>query len=360
MSHIGARFPLAIAAVFAALIIGRSVEHATPALTAPAHAESLNTADALCVPGFEFSVPCNDRKEPNDTAATAKTLDGFTTISLTFFTEASSSVDQDWYQIGLAANQVMTLTATTTGGGVVNMSVAGFSQDGGTALGITSGGGFSAFAVISNTTSVSQTYTFRVINAANQYSTYQIQYSIASTRQTGALSDVYEINDSPADALAPPNGGVVRSFLNVGSTFNGAQLPNFFSTAPLGSIRENGDVDWYFFYGRSGSRYRITTSVQSGVDTELFIFRDSSELRLPSFSNASTVGLIAFNDDYQQLDRGSRIDFTATETGLHWIKVWNIDPTPRSAGTSYNPSYNLALQEIGQPRLVRLPLISKE
>jgi hypothetical protein len=310
---------------------------------------------ALCVPGTEFTIPCHDRKEPNDTAATAKTLDGFTTISLTFFTEASSPIDQDWYQVGLAANQIITLTATTTGGGVVNMSVAGFSQDGGTALGISGGGGFSGFAVISNTSGVFQIYTFRVTNLANQYAAYQIQYTIANLAGTGtatpipgtASADVYEVNNSPAEVLAPPNGGVVRSFLNMGSTFNAAQLPNFYSTAPLGSTRENGDVDWYFFYGRNGGRYRVTTSVQSGVDTEMFIYRDSGPLRAPGFSNTDNTGLISANDDYQQLDRGSRVEFSGDYDGQYWIKVWNKDPSPRAGAGGYNPSYNVAVQELG-------------
>lgn len=357
MSHIGARLPLAIAAVFAALIIGQSVEHSTPALTAPAHAESLNTADALCVPGFEISTQCNDRKEPNDSAGTAKTLDGFTTISLTFYTEGSSVTDQDWYVVGLAANQVITLNAISSGGGLVNMSVAGFSQAGGTALGVTGGGGSSAFAVISNTSGAPQSYAFRVTNLANQYAVYQVQYSVAPIQPAGTLSDIFEVNDTPADALAPPNGGAVRSFLNVGNTFSTLYLPNFYDSAPLGSIRENGDVDWYFFYGRDGGHYRITTTAQSGVDTELFIFRDSAAIRAADHQNSDATGQIVFNDDYRPLDRGSRIEFTGDYTGLYWIKVWNIDPKPRGGAVGYNPSYNLAVQELANWRIF-LPVIT--
>ncbi len=164
------------------------------------------------------------------------------------------------------------------------------------------------------------------------------------------LPDVFEVNDIPAYVLAPPNGGVVRSFLNVGNTFAASQLPNFLSTNPisntLGFIRDAGDVDWYFFYGRNGGRYRITTTAQSGVDTELFIFRDSATIRSLAYNNTDTTGLIAANDDYQPLDRGSRVEFTGDYDGQYWVKVWNKDPSPRSGASSYNPAYNVAVQEI--------------
>ncbi len=164
------------------------------------------------------------------------------------------------------------------------------------------------------------------------------------------LPDVFEVNDIPAYVLAPPNGGVVRSFLNVGNTFAASQLPNFLSVNPLsntlGFIRDAGDVDWYFFYGRNGGRYRITTTAQSGVDTELFIFRDSATIRSLAYNNTDTTGLIAANDDYQPLDRGSRVEFSGDYDGQYWVKVWNKDPSPRSGASSYNPAYNVAVQEI--------------
>ena len=163
-----------------------------------------------------------------------------------------------------------------------------------------------------------------------------------------ASDDVYEPNNSPHDVLNP-TAGVIRSFLNVGSTFANSQQPNFFSTAPLGSIQVSGDVDWYFFYGRNGGRYRITTSAQPGVDTELYLFRNSAALTDKDFKNWDGTGQMAYSDDYQAGDRGSRIDFTGDYDGPYWIKVWNKDPGPRSGNPGYNPSYNVAVQEIVLP-----------
>jgi hypothetical protein len=160
--------------------------------------------------------------------------------------------------------------------------------------------------------------------------------------------DVFEVNNTPADVLA---NTPVRSFLNVGSTFDASQRPNFYSASEpfrnvVNAIRELGDVDWYFFSGRAGSRYRITSVVDPGVDTEMFIYGDSAALRAPGYSNADRAGLIGENDDYQALDRGSQIIFDAGYDGLHWIKVWNKDPAPRS-GSPSSQRYNISVVELG-------------
>lgn len=177
-----------------------------------------------------------------------------------------------------------------------------------------------------------------------------------STSTAGPVApDAYENNNRPADVLAQ---NPIRSFLNVGSTLSSSALPNFFSTAPIGSIRENGDVDWFFIYaarsrehGGSAGRYRVTTSVQPGVDTEIGIFRDD---QLPP-DNISAQGLIAANDDYKDFDRGSQIEFSAPYDGRYWIKIWNKDPSPRTGSSGYNPSYNIAIVEIGASATTTVP-----
>ena len=123
----------------------------------------------------------------------------------------------------------------------------------------------------------------------------------------------------------------IKSFVNVGQ-----QLTNLnFYTQPNTGTLDLGDVDWYFFYGRGGVAYRVTTEVQPGVDTELFIYRPD---QLPASNAFTTTGLLASNDDYQPLNRGSQVTFVAPFDGLFWIKVWNKDQTPRVAGQTYNLS----------------------
>lgn len=164
----------------------------------------------------------------------------------------------------------------------------------------------------------------------------------------GANPDAYEPNDTPAQVL-----GRNISFINVGR-----QLANLnFYTTTRGStggspIFAEGDVDWYFFFGRAGSTYRVTTEVQPGVDTEMFIYRPD---QLPPDNNFTNVGLIAANDDYRPLDRGSQVTFQGAFDGVYWIKLWNKDQSPRMAGQTYN----LTVVELGpgtpQPTLAPTP-----
>ena len=126
--------------------------------------------------------------------------------------------------------------------------------------------------------------------------------------------DAFEPNNTPAEVLAqnPP-----RSFISAGQVLNGL---NFNNGAGVGAA---GDVDWVQMYVKGGATYQLTTIVQPGVDTELFIYRDQADV------------VIATNDDYRLLDRGSQAQFTAQADGRYWAKIWNKDPSPRTAGQSY-------------------------
>jgi hypothetical protein len=188
------------------------------------------------------------------------------------------------------------------------------------------------------------------ISACNTSTTAQ-----ATATPASASPDVYEPNDNP-HAVLNPQSGIIRSFLNVGSTFANTQLPNFYGPGiPLGYIQASGDVDWFFFYGRGGGRYRVTTSVQAGVDTEMFLFSESPTLLNPNFNNSDGTGQLSYNDDYQAGDRGSRIEFVGIYDGRYWLKVWNKDPGPRSGAPGYNPSYNVAVQEVTSISMTATP-----
>ncbi|MDW8351819.1 MAG: hypothetical protein RML99_07895 [Anaerolineae bacterium] len=144
----------------------------------------------------------------------------------------------------------------------------------------------------------------------------------------GAVADGYEPNNTPQEVLGVTPNPI--SFINVGQQI--ANL-NFYTTTNPTATLAAGDVDWFFFYGRAGAAYRVTTVVQPGVDTELFIYRAD---QLPPNNNYTSVGLIAANDDYQPLDRGSQVIFTGPYDGVYWIKLWNKDQSPRVAGQTYN------------------------
>lgn len=292
--------------------------------------------------------------EPNDTADTAKSLAASPMLGLTFVTTpALSPSDIDWYIVTLDPNRTIDLTATVEGSGA--LIVEGFDVNGTTAVGTQVGSGSQSRLTISNNTGSFQQYRARVKNILSPpaFARYRIDYVVSiigalTPTPIGADPDAYEPNDTPAQVL-----GRNISFINVGR-----QLANLnFYTTTTGStggppIFAEGDVDWYFFFGRAGSVYRVTTEVQPGVDTEMFIYRPD---QLPPDNNFTNVGLIASNDDYRPLDRGSQVIFQGTFDGIYWIKIWNKDQSPRIAGQTYN----LTVVELGpgtpQPTLAPTP-----
>jgi len=304
------------------------------ALQAPAIANA-----AACVPG-DGTTPCQDAFEPNDDPASARPLSASPTISLTFFNTTDSVNDTDWYQVVIATNQVFTLTvnALNTGG---NIQVAGFANGAQTAVGTSLNNGQSATAVISNTAGNAQTFYFRVNNAAGSFYYYQAQYAVGfvpvaiTPTPIGAGPDPFEPNDTPAQVFARPGG--IASFINTNSQIVNVNFyPQIVSGTPIFPITATGaagDIDWYFFYGKkalalggTGGCYRIQTVAQPGVDTYMAVYLDPPGLPM------------AQNDDTAPLNRSSQLNFLVSENGRYWIKVWNLDSSPRGAGQTYNIS----------------------
>lgn len=291
-----------------------------------------------------FSLP--DPFEPNNDASLAKFLPPSGSSNLTFATiSPTTAADDDWYLFALDPNRsiVMTATSLALGGSLI---IEGFSDPAGTILaGTSTGVGGTSSVVIVNSSGVQATYRVRVKNTLGPtqptlFYGYRLDWFInvigaATPTPIGASPDFYEPNDSAALALANN-----RSFVPVQQTLSNL---NFFTTTA--GVFDQGDVDWYFFYGRQGSRYQVTADVQPGVDTEMFIHvdtNDAPQLRPPDGppsppdTNAYTnIGLIGANDDYQALNRGSRVVFVAPYEGKFWIKLWNKDRSPRVAGQTY-------------------------
>ncbi len=322
----------------------------------PVHAEP----NAPCIAGPGTATPvagtfCSDNREPNDTFAQGKSLELPTSTGLTFYTADNNPADTDWYIVSLPAASVITLTASTSAS-VGGISITGYINAENNPSGTTSGGLTSAVSVISNTsTSQAVTAYFKVFNTRPDYLVYQVSYVIAGivvaaptvTPIPGTI-DAYEPNDTP-DLVDTRK----VSYINIGSQI---QNVNFFTPTgpvidgtpyPVGT-RENGDVDWYFFYARkhvslggSGGIYRIATSISPGVDTEIFIFKEppprGSDIYLVNRPD-NVPNLLGSNDDIAPTQRQSQFDLTAPADGIYWIKVWNKDPTPRGTGQTYSIS----------------------
>jgi hypothetical protein len=300
--------------------------------------------------------PSLDQEPTNDTFNSAPALPASNT-TLTLAKIDSSNVitgnDVDFWQIQIPANNI--LRASVVGSIATQITV--LETENGTPL-VTS----TSLAQYTFETPLgvnARTVRLKVDNrqAGLPSGTYAITYQLVTPTSTAATStpvvptsllpDVFEPNNLPTDVINRPGNPV--SYLLVGSTFQSTQLPNFIITPTnsigniQGAVRDAGDVDWFFFFGRAGSRYRIDATVSPGTDTEIFIFRDDAALTMAD--NRSRNGLITENDDFQSANRSSRVEFTGEYTGRYWIKVWNNDPVPR-VGAIALAGYNIGITEL--------------
>lgn len=284
----------------------------------------------------------------------AKPFDNANSTGLTFYNNSNSFNDVDWYAVSLNAATIMTLTASTTAslGGI---SLTAYLNAENNPSGITSGGGVSAIAVISNSSSTGATAYFKIFNTRQDYLIYNVTYqstaipvAIATATVQPGTPDIYEPNNSPAEVDTRK-----VSYINVNAQISNVNFytdsgPIVNGTPYQAGTRENGDVDWYFFYARkhvslggTGGVYRVVTSVSAGVDTEVFVYKEPPptgntpyEVNIPS----NTTNLLASNDDVLPTNRASQVDIQAPIDGIYWIKVWNKDPTPRGAAQTYTIS----------------------
>jgi hypothetical protein len=301
----------------------------------------------------------------NNVPANAPTLPNLNTINATFvsITTTTSGDDTDWYIVTLAASTSYNIVATATG--ITALSVELFeSLNNANALFpnlVKSGTTTNPASVSYSPGAVAKTVYVKVQNetANRPVASYTLAFNIAqataipsstSSIPTSLLPDVFEPNNLPSQVLNRQGNPV--SYLLVGSTFQSSQLPNFVITPTNspgnvnGAVRDAGDVDWFFFFGRAGSRYRIDATVSPGTDVEMFIYRDDVALTLAS--NTDRNGIITENDDYQSANRSARVEFTGEYTGRYWIKVWNNDPVPR-AGAIALAGYNIGITELAGP-----------
>ncbi len=154
--------------------------------------------------------------------------------------------------------------------------------------------------------------------------------------QPGGAPDGLEGNDTPSEANN-------KSYIAVGQTI---QNLNFYPRPPknTAAILGDGDVDWIFFYAKANHIYRFTTKVSAGIDTQILLFDFADDIPASLNNEPYTIDrLIAENDDYESLNRGSQLTFTASRDGKFWVKIWNRDPSPK---TQANMTYELSLIEV--------------
>ncbi|MDW8394801.1 MAG: hypothetical protein RMM31_00995 [Anaerolineae bacterium] len=192
----------------------------------------------------------------------------------------------------------------------------------------TAGGNFQLTLKAANAFAISQT---------SQNLPYRITICSAQlppptpTPLPGLSPDALEPNDFITEANTPiTNVRATASFIAVGTTINNLSFYPF--DTPTRTV---DSADWFRMFGLAGVTYQVETSnVQPGVETVLEVFDAAGTQLIAGPNNRHTPG-----------QRGSRVVFTPPSQGIYWIRVTNIDQSPRVPGQTYS----LSVIEVVQP-----------
>ncbi|MCS7061315.1 MAG: hypothetical protein RMN25_09140 [Anaerolineae bacterium] len=288
-----------------------------------------------------------DQYEVNDTYTQSKLLAGQVVVSLTFYVSGTgNSNDQDWYSLFIGNNQILNLTAAAQQS--APLFARGFLTNGHTSAGTYTDNNNISTVTITNTSGNTQEYLIRVTNGSSQNLVYQITYAFApippppptNTPLPGLVPDTYEPNDTIAEALLTTTvRGPVASFIAAGNSIQNL------SFTPFNDGRPADTADWFSFYGRAGSIYQINTSnVQPGVETVLAVYQFDGATLLPGILGSTNP-----NNRYIAGQRGSQVIVQIPADGTYWIRVTNLDSSPRVPGQTYALSAVEILQATATP-----------
>ncbi len=93
-----------------------------------------------------------------------------------------------------------------------------------------------------------------------------------------------------------------------------------------------GDVDFFQFFAKDGSTYQVfTTDLSAGLDTYLKVYDPDGEK-------------FAENDDVDDVNFRSQLEFTADDDGFYFAKITNKEPSDPT-----NKTYSFGVNEIVPP-----------
>lgn len=140
-------------------------------------------------------------------------------------------------------------------------------------------------------------------------------------------------NDEPPAATATPGGIILLDGYEPNNSFREAftaAVGNRLCNATLWPV---GDLDYYQFFVKSGSRYRINTQeLANGIDTVLTVF-DAQGNQLAQNDDFGVVG-----------SRASQVEITASADAFYYALIENKDPSDPT-----NKTYCFQAAEIAQP-----------
>ncbi|MFO7682561.1 MAG: Calx-beta domain-containing protein [Chloroflexota bacterium] len=140
-------------------------------------------------------------------------------------------------------------------------------------------------------------------------------------------------DDEPPAATATPGGLIFLDAYEPNNSFAEAFSTGVGTTLCNATFWPAGDVDYYRFFAKGGSRYRVsTTDLRPGIDTVLTVYNSSGSQ-------------IAQNDDVGEVGTvRSQIEFTASSDGFYYAYIINKDPSDPT-----NKTYCFAVVEIALP-----------
>ncbi len=144
--------------------------------------------------------------------------------------------------------------------------------------------------------------------------------------------NILDNDDAPAPT-STPGGVILLDAYEPNNSFREAFAVGVGSSTCNATFWPIGDLDYFRFLGKSGSRYSIQTkNLAIGIDTVLTVYDTQGNV-------------IATNDDVAEVGSlRSQVDFTAGAEGYYYAYVTNklsLDPT--------NKTYCLDVTEVAQP-----------
>jgi hypothetical protein len=138
---------------------------------------------------------------------------------------------------------------------------------------------------------------------------------------------------SPPAATATPGGPILLDAYEPNNTFAQATTVSVGASICNATFWPVGDVDYYRFFAKAGSRYRVRTfNLSAGVDTVLTVYNPQGNE-------------IGRNDDFGPVGTlASQVEFTAVADGFYFAFLQNKDPSDPAGRT-----YCLEVTEIAQP-----------
>ena len=294
-----------------------------------------------------------DRYEVNDFyTQTQIIVDASPVISLTFCRSGGCSPnDVDWYAFNVNPNTILNLTASST---QLLLSARAFRTDGATQVGVSNDIVGASTVVVTNTSANIEQYFVRITNNSGINAVYSLGYVLSAvppatptnTPIPGLSPDAYEPNDNIGEASIATGTRSTASFIAVG-----ASIPNL-SFTPFTGRESSGDIaDWFLIYGRAGSIYQINTAnVQPGVETVLAVFNPDGVNLTPA-----VLGSTNPNNRFIAGQRGSQVIVQIPVDGSYWVRVTNLDQSPRVPGQTYSLSAVEILQATLTPSLTPTP-----